>query len=202
MSTPDQILRIRHGQGISMVELIMFIVIVSVGIAGILYVLNITTKHSADPQRRKQALAIAEALMEEIQGSRFTFCDPTDARAEMATNPVVGINNGPDNFDCATAVEDVGPEIASGDTRPYDNVNDYVSAFNTPTTINTDLQNQPLPAGYSATVTIIPEALNGIASGSLPTAMEVLRIRVTVSDGRDDITLDGYRARYAPRWIP
>lgn len=200
MSTPDKIRRIPSEQGLSYIELIMFIVIVSVGIAGILYVLNVTTQYSADPQRRKQALAIAEALMEEIQGSRFTFCNPTDARAEMATNPVVGTNNGPNIFDCAAALEDVGPE--AGDARPYDNVNDYVSAFNTPATITTDLQNQPLPAGYTATVTIIPEALNGINSGSLAADMNVLRIRVVVSDGRDEITLDGYRTRYAPRWIP
>lgn len=199
MSTPDA-MRIRHEKGISLVELIMFIVIVSVGIAGILYVLNLTTQYSADPQRRKQALAIAEALMEEIQGSRFTFCNPTDARAEMATSPVVGINNGPDVFDCATEVENVGPE--TGDARPFDNVNDYVSAFNTPATITTDLQNQPLPAGYTATVTIVPETLNGIASGSLPADMNALRIRVVVSDGRDEIAIDGYRTRYAPRWIP
>ncbi len=53
-------------KGISLIELIMFIVIVSVGIAGILSVMNVTTKASADPLLRKQALAIAESLLEEI----------------------------------------------------------------------------------------------------------------------------------------
>ena len=54
-------------RGISLIELIMFIVIVSVSLAGILLVMNQVTSHSADPLIRKQALAVAESLLEEIQ---------------------------------------------------------------------------------------------------------------------------------------
>ncbi len=54
-------------RGISLIELIMFIVIVSVSLAGILLVMNQVTSHSADPLIRKQALAIAESMLEEIQ---------------------------------------------------------------------------------------------------------------------------------------
>jgi len=53
--------------GISLIELVMFIVIVSVGVVGILSVMNVTTKSSADPMIRKQALAIAESVLEEIE---------------------------------------------------------------------------------------------------------------------------------------
>src|SRR5574340_785113 len=66
----------RHNQrGISLVELIMFIVIVSVALAGILLVMNVTTKSSANPLVHKQALAIAESLLEEAELMPFTFCD-------------------------------------------------------------------------------------------------------------------------------
>ena len=140
--------------------------------------------------------------MEEVQGARFTYCDPNDARAELATNAVVGTNNGPAIFDCQTRVEDVGPELISGDVRPFDNVNDYVSAFNSAADYDRDATGQLYPAGYTATLTILPEALNGIASDSTPANMDVLRIRVAVSYGSDTIVLDGYRTRYAPRWIP
>ena len=59
-------------RGVSLVELIMFIVIVSVALAGILLVLNVTTKGSADPLVHKQALAAAESLLEEIQLQDFS----------------------------------------------------------------------------------------------------------------------------------
>ena len=59
-------------RGVSLVELIMFIVIVSVALAGILLVLNVTTKGSADPLVHKQAIAAAESLLEEIQLQDFS----------------------------------------------------------------------------------------------------------------------------------
>ncbi len=54
-------------RGASLVELIMFMVIVSIAVAGILLVMNKVTGHSADALLRKQALAIAESMLEEIQ---------------------------------------------------------------------------------------------------------------------------------------
>jgi MSHA pilin protein MshD len=53
-------------RGFTLVELIVFIVIVSVAVAGVLAVMNLTTQKSADPMIRKQALAIAEGMLEEI----------------------------------------------------------------------------------------------------------------------------------------
>lgn len=58
---------VKQQRGISLIELIMFIVIVSVSLTGILLVMNQVTAHSADPLIRKQALAVAESLLEEIQ---------------------------------------------------------------------------------------------------------------------------------------
>lgn len=64
----------RHNQrGISLIELIMFIVIVGVALAGILLVMNVTTRYSADPVVHKQALAIAESLLEEIELQDFSL---------------------------------------------------------------------------------------------------------------------------------
>lgn len=193
MSIPDLPLR-RYQRGLTFIELVMFIVIVSVAVAGILLILNFATSRSADPQRLKQAQAIAEALMEEVQGSRFTFCDPSDATAETATSATVGAGA------CTATVEDVG--VDAGEARPYDNVNDYVTAFNTPVTISKDVTGQSFPAGYSATLTLAPVALNGITSGAAPTNMNVLHIRVAVTYGNDEVVLDGYRTRYQPNWLP
>ena len=56
----------RLSRGFSLPELIFFIVVVGVGLAGVLTVLNVTASRSADPFPVKQAFAIAEALLEEI----------------------------------------------------------------------------------------------------------------------------------------
>jgi MSHA pilin protein MshD len=56
----------RYPKGFTLIELIVFIVIVSVALAGLLAVFNITTKASADPIQPKQAILVAESMLEEI----------------------------------------------------------------------------------------------------------------------------------------
>ena len=72
-------------RGLTFVELIFFIVIVSAGLAGILTVLNVSTSRSADPMVSKQMLVIAEGVMEEVRLQSFGWCDPDDANATTAT---------------------------------------------------------------------------------------------------------------------
>ncbi|MEW5893244.1 MAG: type II secretion system protein [Pseudomonadota bacterium] len=52
--------------GVSLVELILFIVIVGIAVAAVLQVYGVTARANADPLLRRQSLAIAQALMEEI----------------------------------------------------------------------------------------------------------------------------------------
>ena len=59
-------------RGFSLVEAIVFIVIVSVALVGVLSVMNLTTQRSADPLIRKQTIAVAESLLEEISLQNFT----------------------------------------------------------------------------------------------------------------------------------
>lgn len=120
---------LRRQRGVTIVELIIFMVIVGVAAAGIIQVLNLTNRNNTDPIRRKQAMLIAEAYMEEVQQAQMTACDPADANAALATNPVV---NPSDAASCASIVEVFGPE--AGNTRPFDNVNDYVPLNYTPGT--------------------------------------------------------------------
>lgn len=63
-------------RGFTLTELIIFIVVVGIGIAGILSVMDTTVKSSADPMVRKQTIAIAESLLEEI--SLKAYANPTD----------------------------------------------------------------------------------------------------------------------------
>lgn len=56
----------RRQTGFTLIELIFFIVVVTVGIAGILMVMDVSVKSSADPMERKQAMALADSMLEEI----------------------------------------------------------------------------------------------------------------------------------------
>lgn len=179
--------------GLTIVELVMFMVIVGIALAGILQVMRFTTANSADPLRRKQALMIAEALLDEVRQSGFTYCDPSSPDAAEATSTAA-----------CTIKENWGIEAPS--PRPYDNVNDYVgaagtatAAFNGGTGGLVDVLGRPLNlAGYQATVSITPDRLGDIAAGAGADS-EALRIRIVVTyGGGDPVTLDGYRARYAP----
>lgn len=63
-------------QGFTLIELIIFIVVISVGMAGILLVMNTVVKGSVDPMVRKQSIAIAESLLEEILAKEYA--NPVD----------------------------------------------------------------------------------------------------------------------------
>ena len=201
----------RHRQrGVSLIELVMFIMIVSVALAGILLVLNAAEKGSADPLVHKQALAIAEAMLEEIELMPFTYCDPDDPTAATATAPTVGPGA------CTAQVENIGPEAAyayqpAAETRtslatPYDNVNDYAGFnMNAGTGGIMNITGTVIPAlsGYSASVTETPLAFSGIAGSDANNAPQVLQITVTVTgpDGMP-VVLDGIRTRYSPNAVP
>ncbi|KQQ86422.1 type II secretion system protein [Massilia sp. Leaf139] len=184
--------------GVTLVELIMFIVIISVALAGIIQVMRFTTANSADPLRRKQALMIAEALLEEVRQADFTYCDPRSANADEAVNTAA-----------CTLKEAWGNEGPAGTVfvRPFDNVNDYVTASGTAATpfgsgasgLVDALGRSMNLADYSATVAITPDKLGEINAGTSADS-EALRIRIEVSYAGDDpVVLDGYRARYLPR---
>lgn len=78
-------------RGISLVELIMFIVIVGVALAGILLVMDTVTKSSADPVIHKQTLAIAESLLEEIELQDFSLA-PSGAATRANYSNVMDYN--------------------------------------------------------------------------------------------------------------
>lgn len=179
---------LRKSLGLSLVEQIVFIVVVGAAVAGVLAALNLAARGSADPMIQKQALAIAEAVLEEIQLQPFTYCDPDDANAATALNAA----------GCASTAEAIGPE--AGETRlgvpAFDNVNDY-HGFSMSSM--TDIAGAAVAGldGYAVSVGVTGQAL-----GAVP-ASESLLITVTVTGpGNVSVALHGYRIRYAPNALP
>lgn len=188
--------RLRRQRGLTMIELIMFIVIVAVSLAGIIAVMRLTSANSADPLRRKQALMIAEGLLEEVRSAGFTLCDPSSPDFGTQADPTQCAV--PENWGQAA------PEPAN--PRPFDNVNDYVTqpnvdtaAFDNAAGQLVDVTGAPLGVqGYAATVNIAPAALNNAGAGGAAANTDVLRIRVTVTFGGDaPVVLETYRTRHA-----
>jgi MSHA pilin protein MshD len=68
----------RNQQGLTLIELIVVMIVLSVALVGLMSVINYTTRYSADPVLRHQAIAIAEAYMEEITLKEFRDPDTGD----------------------------------------------------------------------------------------------------------------------------
>lgn len=187
-------------RGISLIELIMFIVIVSVALAGILLVMNVTTKSSADPLVHKQALAIAESLLEEAELMPFTICDPNDVNAASAVTSAdcTGGTGGANDESKLPLTWEAG-ETRYHATTPFDNVSDYNGFSSVADGGIKDITESTIAAlsGYSATVTVAQQSVGGIA------AAESLLIKVSVT-GPDNVpvVVEGIRTRYAPRTTP
>ncbi|MDP1718663.1 MAG: type II secretion system protein, partial [Burkholderiales bacterium] len=181
-----------------MIELVVFIVVVSAAVAGVLGALNLGTRASADPMIQKQALAIAEAVLEEVQLMPFTYCDPDDANAETAL----------DAAGCASTNESgIGPELLNqppggpaetraGAVRPFDNVNDYHGLSMSGIT---DIEGAAITGlgDYKAEVTVAAQALGVIPS----TDAQLISVTVTwpaTGTAQYTVLLQGYRVRYAP----
>jgi MSHA pilin protein MshD len=65
----------RYIRGFTLIELIIFIVVVGAGLAGILSVSTTVVKSSADPMVRKQALTLADSILEEVLQKEYTDPD-------------------------------------------------------------------------------------------------------------------------------
>lgn len=188
--------------GLSLLEVVVFIVVLSVGFAGMLILYNQVTRASVDPLVRKQALAIAQSLLEEIELRPYTYCDPDDANVYTATSAAVGAGG------CAATVENIGAE--GGETRygnpRFDNVSDYSGFCMGPGTpvcadaVITTAANAPIAqlADYRVDVAVTPIS----AADAIPAVplSDGLRITVTAKHipTATTVSLDGYRLRYAP----
>jgi MSHA pilin protein MshD len=195
-----RITRGRNEGGLTLIELVLFIVVVGIAVVGVLQVMSYTARHSADPQLRKQALALAEALLEEVQLLPLTPCDPE--AFDAATGNCARLEaSGPEPGVAAAAAGQAQNEARGSAVAPFDNVNDY-DGFNL-LAGGTDLSGLvTTPPGYTASVTVAPEAGGLGPAGAAVAAAQVLRITVMVTYGDDNLVLEGYRTQYAPNAYP
>lgn len=189
----------------------MLVLIVVIGtVAGSLTVLfSRLSAQSAQSLRERQALGLAQTLLNEVRMMPMTFCDPTDPQAPTATAAVVG----PPGVGCVT-VEGLGPELTEtryNAANRFDNVSDYHNltipgpgcgggicdiAGNLLNPVGSPLN------GCSAVIATTPQAIQGVAALDANGRPQSLRIVVTVRcPGRADTVAEGIRMRHSPNQL-
>jgi MSHA pilin protein MshD len=191
----------RRTAGFSLIEVVVFIVVVGIAFVGMVLLYSRVTQASVDPLIRKQALALAASLLEEVELRAYTLCDPDDPAVTTATVP----------GDCATQ-EGIGVE--GGETRynaanRFDNVSDY-DGFSMGSGVappNHEIKTVdgvtviPGLSSYRLDVSVATIAANELgATIPGPPNPEALRVTVTATHVPTGVvvSLQGYRTRYAP----
>jgi MSHA pilin protein MshD len=85
-------------------ELLLLVVVLAIGVAGIVTVYVNTVLASADPLVRKQALAIAESLMDEIMLQQFSLAPATAPGATRDTFDEISDYN---NYSTAGGIQNI-----------------------------------------------------------------------------------------------
>lgn len=190
----------RRQRGLSLVELVIAIMVISVSVAGVLMVFSNSVRHSADPMVRKQAVAVAEAMLNEVLAQAYTYCDPQDVANEAATPPAstaacTGGAAGSQDKGGGTLGAQPAGEGRFNATDPFDNVADYHGYATSGVVYGMDNGSDRIVSldGYSVSVTVSRAG----ATFGLP-ADAALRVDVQVTGRGDTVTLSGYRFRYAP----
>lgn len=128
----------RRQSGINLIELLISIVIISIACTGVLLVFAQTVRFSADPMIQTQALAIAEAYLDEILARPVADPDGTNAGETRATF---------DNVQDYNGLSNAPPQAQDGTVADF-----------------APVDGQPDLAGYQVDVTVTPGvAVNGEA---------------------------------------
>ena len=81
----------RSQKGFTLIEVIIFIVVVGAGLAGILAVSNTAVKSSADPMVSKQDMALADSILEEVL--QKSYPDPDGASGETTRETMEDVDD-------------------------------------------------------------------------------------------------------------
>lgn len=186
----------RRHQGFTLVELLIIIVVLGIAGATLTVVSTRSAELSAASLRDQQAMALANALLEEVKAMPFTYCDPNDANAGNALNAA----------GCAGQPELMGPEageqrFSANPLTRFDNINDY-NGFTIAAGALRDAANNPilpvLPtvANCGLAVAVANQNMVNVNAG------DAVRITVTVRcpdlANTPPVVVEAVRVRYAP----
>jgi len=196
----------RRQRGFSLIETVIFIIVLSLGIAGLVAVFFHTSMHGHEPYLQQRALAVASAYMDEILHKRWDESSPVGGGCVETGSGIcaawcAGLTY-PDCRRCNLGVGVCSAPMASGsgaeegtNRGQFDDIDDYNGLSETPplNALGAPMSGAGAFSGFSAAVTVghPAAAWNGVA------AAEVKRIEVEVStpDGQT-IALNAYRLNF------
>jgi len=155
-------------------EMVLAIVIIGVALAGVLSPILTSVRGSADPMIRKQMLAVAEEMMEEVLLKPYAVSGTAPTDFSVKSCGVAALREAFDD------VSDYGGNLASN----------YIGYQ---TTGICDIDGTAVTGleTYDVAVTVNPTASLGSLSSN------VKKVTVTVTHGSDSVVLIGWRTDYA-----
>ncbi len=198
----------RRMRGFTLVETVLFIVVVAVGLTGVVLMFTQTAGTSHEPLLREKALTVAKATMDEIRSRRWDENTPVGGGCvETASAACSTYCGGLDDAQCvaskcrlaapgdcraAASVSGVVPGAEEAGRAGFDDIDDYDGLAVSPPE---DDAGNPLPGfggDYAVNVSVSQPAAawNGIP------AADVRRIIVTVTYDGGRIRLSSYRVNY------
>lgn len=202
-------------KGASLVELVIFIVIIAVALTGVMVVYINTTKHSADPMVRIRSIELAQSTLEEIMLKAYDDATPVGGGCVRFAAASACPNGNP-----TAATETLGliAEEGNNNRQLFDDVDDYhnrlycgqnVVAANTacPGLVCQTMQDESgdsniatIYRGYSVCIQVSfagGELVAAPGTGTAVATNDAKRIDVTVTDPLNSrINLSAYRLNY------
>jgi MSHA pilin protein MshD len=160
----------RHQRGFTLIEMIIAIVVLGVGLAGVLAAYMNSVRGSADALVTKQLVAVAEMMMEEILLK--PYAPPPGSTVPGATGALIACG---------------GPGSAA-DRSGYDEVSDY-NGYRTSSACGADGAPVTGLEGYAVSVVVSTVNFSGVVNA--------LQVQVTVARAGQSMVLDGIRTNYA-----
>ena len=164
-----------HQRGITLIELVLTIVIISVAVAGVIGAFSLVTGRSADPLLQSRATALGQLYLDEVMARRFDVETPVGGGYAK-------------NVDCTP------DKNAHGKRDRFVTVNDFHTGPNNPQLPVLASQSDELYSGYEVTVevTCAGGELDGISRNE-----DAKRIDVTITDPQgQEIVISAYRGNF------
>ena len=169
--------------GATLIELVATITIISIALVALMTLTSTTTRRSADPMIQEQAVAVAQAYLDEI--GQKGFCDP-----DVAADCVAACSGSGACGNAACTASEGGNRSQYDDVCDYNNLPDNRVRDQTGTLI-------PQLDQYDVSVQVVDDntaVLNGLTGN----AGQVVRIDVDVSHPamQNTVQLSGFRTNF------